>query len=57
MKYGNSQKNAVAEYFRWLAKQVIRVHTEMHMGMADSEAGPVMRDGMKQAVRFLLRLL
>lgn len=53
-KWGESVDNAVAEYFRWLSKQIIKVHTEMHKGMADEEAGPVVQCGMKDAVAFLL---
>jgi hypothetical protein len=53
-KWGASRENAIAEYFRWLSKQVIHVHTEMLNGMADEEAGPVVQAGIRSAIRFLM---
>lgn len=50
----NPQEDMGAEYFRWLAKQVLSVATAMEQGMADEEAGPLLQAGMRQAVRFLL---
>jgi hypothetical protein len=55
IKGGNVQ-TAWAGYFRWLSTQIVKVHNEMNEGMADEEAGPAMKIGMRSAVEFLAGL-
>jgi hypothetical protein len=47
------EEHAGVEYFRWLAKQVLALCTAMEGGMADQEAGPIVKQGMLEAVQFL----